>query len=133
MAQDHLVHIRSFVKGIPVKISISTRHAVGGESNFPCPGELLSAALPSCLDTAIRMIAAPLRCSDKNPSRFLIGSCLKWQTRMPCARKSEGNLSAEAVLLLQKRTDCVQRIPIAYNAQMVHTVDEAVLATGSDR
>jgi len=44
-------------EGIPVDIPISVHEAVGGESDFPCPGEILAAALASCLDTAIRMIA----------------------------------------------------------------------------
>ncbi|WP_341863332.1 OsmC family protein [Gymnodinialimonas sp. 57CJ19] len=43
--------------GIPVDIPVSVHKAVGGESDFPCPGEILAAALASCLDTAIRMIA----------------------------------------------------------------------------
>jgi uncharacterized OsmC-like protein len=44
-------------EGIPVDIPVSVHQAVGGMSDFPCPGELLAAALASCLDTAIRMIA----------------------------------------------------------------------------
>ena len=44
-------------EGIPVDIPVSVHKAVGGESDFPCPGEILAAALASCLDTAIRMIA----------------------------------------------------------------------------
>jgi len=44
-------------EGIPLDIPVSVHKAVGGESDFPCPGELLAAALTSCLDTAIRMIA----------------------------------------------------------------------------
>ncbi len=40
-----------------MNIPVSVHQAVGGESDFPCPGELLAAALASCLDTAIRMIA----------------------------------------------------------------------------
>jgi uncharacterized OsmC-like protein len=44
-------------EGIPVNIPVSVHQAVGGESDFPCPGELLAAALASCLDTAIRMVA----------------------------------------------------------------------------
>lgn len=40
-------------EGIPV----SVRKAVGGESDVPCSGEILVAALASCLDTTIRMIA----------------------------------------------------------------------------
>lgn len=44
-------------EGIPVSIPVSVHQAVGGESDFPCPGELLAAAIASCLDTAIRMVA----------------------------------------------------------------------------
>ncbi len=44
-------------EGIPIDVPISVHSAVGGESDFPCPGEILAAALASCLDTAIRMIA----------------------------------------------------------------------------
>ena len=44
-------------EGIPLDIPVSVHHAVGGESDFPCPGELLAAALASCLDTAIRLVA----------------------------------------------------------------------------
>jgi uncharacterized OsmC-like protein len=44
-------------EGIPLDIPVSVHNAVGGESDFPCPGELLAAALASCLDTAIRIIA----------------------------------------------------------------------------
>ena len=44
-------------EGFPVNIPVSVHKAVGGESDFPCPGELLAAALASCLDTAIRMVA----------------------------------------------------------------------------
>ncbi|CUH62463.1 OsmC-like protein [Thalassovita gelatinovora] len=44
-------------EGIPLDIPVSVHKAVGGESDFPCPGEILAAALASCLDTAIRMIA----------------------------------------------------------------------------
>lgn len=44
-------------EAIPVDIPVSVHQAVGGESDFPCPGELLAAALASCLDTAIRLVA----------------------------------------------------------------------------
>lgn len=44
-------------EGIPLDIPVSVHAAVGGESDFPCPGEILAASLASCLDTAIRMIA----------------------------------------------------------------------------
>lgn len=44
-------------EGVPVDVPVSVHQAVGGESDFPCPGEILAAALASCLDTAIRMVA----------------------------------------------------------------------------
>lgn len=44
-------------KEVPVDIPVSVHQAVGGESDFPCPGEILAAALASCLDSAIRLIA----------------------------------------------------------------------------
>ena len=44
-------------EGIPVDIPVSVHKAVGGESDFPCPGEIMAAALAGCLDSAIRMIA----------------------------------------------------------------------------
>ena len=43
-------------EGIPLNIPVSVHKAVGGESDFSCPGELLAAALASCLGTGIRMI-----------------------------------------------------------------------------
>jgi len=44
-------------EGIPVDIPVSVHRAVGGESDFPCSGELLAASLASCLDATIRVIA----------------------------------------------------------------------------
>lgn len=44
-------------EGVTLNVPVSVHQAVGGESDFPCPGELLAASLASCLDTAIRMIA----------------------------------------------------------------------------
>lgn len=43
--------------GHPASQQIGVHTAVGGESDYPNPGELLSAALASCLDTTIRIIA----------------------------------------------------------------------------
>ncbi|MEP3783313.1 MAG: OsmC family protein [Ascidiaceihabitans sp.] len=55
---DHPIHGHVICgEAIPLDIPVSVHKAVGGESDFPCPGELLAAALASCLDTAIRMIA----------------------------------------------------------------------------
>ena len=55
---NHPIHAHVVCgEGIPLDIPVSVHQAVGGESDFPCPGEILAAALASCLDTAIRMIA----------------------------------------------------------------------------
>lgn len=58
VSADHPLHGHVVCgEGIALDIPVSVHKAVGGESDFPCPGELLAAALASCLDTAIRMIA----------------------------------------------------------------------------
>ncbi len=44
-------------QGIPVDIPVCVHRAVGGESDFPNPGEILAASLAACLDMTIRMIA----------------------------------------------------------------------------
>ena len=55
---NHPIHTHIVCgEGIPLDIPVSVHMAVGGESDFPCPGEILAASLASCLDTAIRMIA----------------------------------------------------------------------------
>lgn len=43
--------------GIPATLSIGVHKAVGGNSDHPNPGEILSAALAACLDTTIRIVA----------------------------------------------------------------------------
>jgi len=58
IAASHPIHAHVVCgEGIPVDVPISVHKAVGGESDFPNPGEILAAALAGCLDTAIRMIA----------------------------------------------------------------------------
>jgi len=58
VSADHPIHGHVVCgEDIPLHIPVSVHKAVGGESDFPCPGELLAAALAGCLDTAIRMIA----------------------------------------------------------------------------
>jgi uncharacterized OsmC-like protein len=58
ITSNHPIHAHVICgEGIPVDVPISVHKAVGGESDFPCPGEILAAALGSCLDTSIRMIA----------------------------------------------------------------------------
>lgn len=55
---NHPIHAHVVCgEGLPLDIPVSVHKAVGGESDFPCPGEILATALASCLDTAIRMIA----------------------------------------------------------------------------
>lgn len=43
--------------GLPTDITVGVHKAVGGESDFPNPGEIFAAAIASCLDSSIRMIA----------------------------------------------------------------------------
>ena len=58
VSANHPIHAHvNCGEGIPIDVPVSVHKAVGGESDFPCPGEILSASLASCLDTAIRMIA----------------------------------------------------------------------------
>jgi uncharacterized OsmC-like protein len=45
-----------FGMGRPVELPVGVHEAVGGESDDPVPGEILAAAIASCLDSAIRMI-----------------------------------------------------------------------------
>lgn len=52
--QDSL-HTEVTTAGVDIAIGVHT--AVGGNSDAPVPGELLSAALASCLDSTIRIIA----------------------------------------------------------------------------
>ena len=47
----------TFGTGRPVDLPVGVHSAVGGESDDPVPGEILAAAIASCLDTAVRMIA----------------------------------------------------------------------------
>ncbi|MBZ0218598.1 MAG: OsmC family protein [Fimbriimonadaceae bacterium] len=55
---DHPIHGHViFGTGVPASQPISVHRAVGGESDFPCPGETLAAAIAACLDTATRMVA----------------------------------------------------------------------------
>ncbi len=58
VSANHPIHTHVICgEGVPIDVPVSVHKAVGGESDFPCPGEILSASLASCLDTAIRMIA----------------------------------------------------------------------------
>ena len=43
--------------GRPTDVTFGVHKAVGGESDYPVPGELLCAAVASCFDSTIRMIA----------------------------------------------------------------------------
>lgn len=49
--------LHSTVSIAGVDIPLGVHPAVGGDGDAPIPGELLSAALASCLDSAIRIIA----------------------------------------------------------------------------
>ena len=47
----------TFGDGVTVRQPIGVHKAVGGMSDFPNPGEMLSAAIAGCLDCTTRMIA----------------------------------------------------------------------------
>lgn len=46
-----------FGKNIPVSMPIGIHAAVGGESDYPNPGDVLCGAIASCLDSTIRVVA----------------------------------------------------------------------------
>jgi len=46
-----------FGDGVPARQAVGVHKAVGGKSDFPNPGEILSAAIASCLDCTIRIIS----------------------------------------------------------------------------
>jgi uncharacterized OsmC-like protein len=55
---DHPIHSHVVCgQGVLVDIPVCVHKAVGGESDFPNPGDILAAALASCFDLVIRMIA----------------------------------------------------------------------------
>lgn len=55
---DDAIHTQvNFGRGRQANQPIGVHKAVGGECDLPNPGEVLSAALASCLDTTIRIIA----------------------------------------------------------------------------
>ena len=43
--------------GRPTDLTFGVHKAVGGEGDYPVPGELLCAAVATCLDSTIRIIA----------------------------------------------------------------------------
>jgi len=47
----------TFGVGLPADQFIGVHKAVGGKSDFPCPGDIFAAAIASCLDSSTRMIA----------------------------------------------------------------------------
>ena len=56
-ATEPLYTVVNIQSGESVELPIAVHTAVGGESELPTPGHLLSAALASCFDSATRMIA----------------------------------------------------------------------------
>jgi len=46
-----------FGKHIPISIPVGIHKAVGGESDYPNPGDILCGAIASCLDSTIRVVA----------------------------------------------------------------------------
>jgi uncharacterized OsmC-like protein len=58
VAAGHPLHGRvTLGTGRPVDLPFGVHEAVGGESDDSVPGEILAAAIASCLDSAVRMIA----------------------------------------------------------------------------
>lgn len=47
----------TFGDGTPATLNTGIRRAIGGNSDLPNPGEILAAALATCLDSTIRIIA----------------------------------------------------------------------------
>ncbi len=47
----------SFTEHLPLTIPIGVHTAVGGESDFPTPGDILCGSLAACIDSTIRIIA----------------------------------------------------------------------------
>lgn len=56
-ANEPLYSVVKIESGEPIELPIAVHTAVGGESELPTPGHLLSAAIASCFDSATRMIA----------------------------------------------------------------------------
>lgn len=46
-----------FGKHIPISMPVGIHKAVGGESDYPNPGDILCGAIASCLDATIRVVA----------------------------------------------------------------------------
>lgn len=44
-------------RNIPVRIPVGIHTAVGGESDYPNPGDILCGAIASCLDSTIRVVS----------------------------------------------------------------------------
>ncbi len=58
ISADQPIHTQvTFGISMPASQRIGIHRKVGGNCDFPNPGEMLSAALASCLDTATRIIA----------------------------------------------------------------------------
>jgi uncharacterized OsmC-like protein len=47
----------TFEGGRPTTMTYAVHKAIGGEGDYPVPGEILCGAIASCLDSAIRIIA----------------------------------------------------------------------------
>lgn len=43
--------------GLPIEMTYGVHEAVGGESDYPVPGALLCAAIASCFDSTVRIVA----------------------------------------------------------------------------
>lgn len=55
---DHPVHTElTFGHGQPVSLPVGIHQAVGGECDFPNPGDILCGAIAACLDSTLRIMA----------------------------------------------------------------------------
>jgi len=102
-----------FGTGIPASQAVSVHKAVGGESDFPCPGEILAAAIASCLDTSTRMIAN------------LLGINLKY-----LAVKVDLGVDIRGTLMMEKSVPVgFQRVNISYDLKTSDDVKDGQLET----
>lgn len=63
-----------FCDDSPVTIPVGVHMAVGGESDYPTPGDILCGAIASCLDSTLRVIANRLGVSLSTLDVEVLGS-----------------------------------------------------------
>ncbi len=94
VAPDQPIHTEvTLGMGVPATLTIGVHKAVGGNCDYPNPGEILSAALASCLDTTIRIIANRFgiqlkRLSVKADARVDVRGTLRVNQQVPVGFQS---------------------------------------------